>query len=45
MASEKEKKAIELARNRFQNLAMNQTLHAIDTEVEYERKKVRVPCR
>ncbi|CAF2959691.1 unnamed protein product [Rotaria sp. Silwood2] len=39
MASEREKKEIELSRNRFHNVEQKRTLHAVDTQVERERQK------
>lgn len=40
MASEKEKKETELGQNRFRNDGQRRTLHAIDSQVERERRKV-----
>ncbi|CAF4648755.1 unnamed protein product [Rotaria sp. Silwood1] len=39
MASEREKKETELSRNRFHNVEQKRTLHAVNTQVEYERQK------
>ena len=41
MASEREKKETELSRNRFLNIGQRQTLHAVDTQVERECRKVK----
>jgi hypothetical protein len=41
MASEREKKEVELGRNRFLNVGQRRTLHAIDAQVERERLKVK----
>ena len=40
MASEQEKKETELSRNRFFNDGQRRTLHAIEAQVERERRKV-----
>ena len=40
MASEKEKKETELTDSRFRNDGQRRTLHAIDDQVEKERRKV-----
>jgi hypothetical protein len=41
MASERERKEVELGRNRFLNVGQRRTLHAIDAQVEKERLKVK----
>jgi hypothetical protein len=41
MASEQEKKETELSRNRFANDGQRRTLHAIEAQVDRERRKVR----
>lgn len=41
MANEQEKKETELSRNRFGNDGQRRTLHAIEAQVERERRKVR----
>lgn len=40
MAGEKEKKETELSDNRFRNEEKRRTLHAIESQVERERRKV-----
>jgi len=44
MASEREKKENELSQNRFANIGQRRTLHAIDAQVERERRKVKPIC-
>ena len=41
MASEREKKETELSGNRFRNDGQRQTLHAIESQVEREQRKVK----
>lgn len=42
MANEREKKEVELGRNRFHNVGQRRTLHAIDAQVEKERLNVKL---
>ena len=42
MASEKEKKENEVTRNHFQNIGQKRTLHAIEAQIEQERRKITI---